>query len=195
MHYGADQRHVEIFGPAAQPVDHQLLGRDAHELRRVTDHGFAQFFYAIEFGAVHEDAGCVDRSAIVGCAPVSHGVEIFEREPDRVHDLVAAGTGFDGPVHLHLLADGGSDAAVYVGGEYRELRDVGRGRRRFRAEEHLQYGFAALYGGGSGRLRGDGFEVAFAEQAAAHVEFGSEGDATEGAAVDVGDFVMPGEAF
>ncbi len=62
-------------------------------------------------------------------------------------------------------------------------------------EEDLHDGLAAPHRRSAVGLRRDFEEETFAEQAAAHVEVGSQCDAAEVAAVDIGDSVVFGEAL
>jgi len=116
VHDGANPRHIVIIRSAAQTVNQQLLDDDADKLGRVAQKRFPQSLYPVQFGAVYEYAGGIDRASIIRDAPLSDGVKVFHGKADWVHDLVTTGARLHLAVHLHLLAHGRRAAGVDGGG-------------------------------------------------------------------------------
>src|SRR6185437_173965 len=89
VHDGTKCGHVVVFDATAERIGHQVFGSDADKLRRVAHQGITQTFQAIKLAAVDQEAGGIDGVSGVLGAPSADGVEIFEREADRIHDLMA----------------------------------------------------------------------------------------------------------
>jgi Nif-specific regulatory protein len=91
----ADRRHVRVLDAPTQRVGHHLLDEHAHELQRVAQQRRSQSNRAVHLLPVEQFHLHVDGHAAVAAllgAPARVGVEVLEREPDRVHDFVATGT-------------------------------------------------------------------------------------------------------
>ena len=71
--------------------------------------------------AVVQLAARVELRAVLAIAQLARHVEVVEREPDRIHELVAALAGRIGAVHLHALARG-QLLAVLGAGRLLEIR-------------------------------------------------------------------------
>ncbi len=103
-------RHVVRLDAAAQRVGQQLLGKGLHELFGAPQERGAQVHRARERRcrprACPTDRWRCPRSG--PCAPGAHGVEVLEREAQRIHDAVAGVARRLGPVLLH---DGAHRAA------------------------------------------------------------------------------------
>ena len=189
----ADHRHVVVFDAAAQRVRHQLLGDHADELRRIAQQRLPQLDRAVDLlcrPTASTDG--IDRHAAVAALlgpPLAVGVEVLEREPDRVHQLVAAGARLVLAVQRHLLA-----------------------QRHDLVVAAVESSSGGTFGGGSGggvprmfsstqtpRFTGDvrkfcvqvsASKLPLPEQPAAVVEFRPERHAAELRPVDVRDAVM-----
>ena len=92
-----------LVEPPAERVGQQLLGHRPGEELGTREERLSQRHDTIDAGAVGELARRVDRRAGVLGAPRAHGVEVLERESDRIHDLVAAGACRIRAVLGHLL--------------------------------------------------------------------------------------------
>src|SRR5262249_50730463 len=97
---------------------------------------------AAEFGAIEELAFGIDREAAVIGAPDADRIEVFEREADGIHQLVARRAGFVLAVLLHALAPGDW---LFVVSSLLERRYVGRRRRRRGAEQNFHDVLATLH--------------------------------------------------
>jgi len=136
-------------------------------------------------------AGGDGRAAATGfeIAPGADGVEVLERKADRVHQRVAGRAGRIRLVRRESLAQCGVGAEI----GFLKCRDLGRRRRRRRAEQILQYPLAANDGRGPVGVRGHHQYAALAEQAEARGIV--ERDPAEMAAVHAIDTVMPRDAL
>src|SRR6202022_3293009 len=90
----------------AERVGQQLPGNGADELFLLSYEGIPQGRRSFHFGAVEQHAGCVDRPAGVGAAPLPDGVEILETESQWVHARVTACADSIPAMHLQHLTDG-----------------------------------------------------------------------------------------
>ena len=163
----AQRRPVVVLDAAAERVRHQPLGDGADELLRSarptsTD---AQPVEAFERLAVGQRSGRVDRRvALVARAQRPDGVELLEREAERIHLRMARRARRILPVLLEPLAH---RLPLAVGALVAERRHVGRRRRRRRAEDVLEQPLAAQDRRRAVRVRGHRQHAAMAEQAAA----------------------------
>ena len=122
-------------------------------------------------------------------APLSDGIEILERESDRVHHFVAARADRIGAVLFHAFAQRQRFAiAIFF-----ERRNIGRRRSGRNSEQIRENPFAALHRRRAIRIRGHSKNAALAEQTA--TVFGRQRDAAELASVDVRNAVVPRQTF
>ena len=119
--------------------------------------------------------------------PLADGVEVLQREAERVHPRVAARADRIGAVLLHPLAH--RQRPCRRCSLSFERRHVRRRRRRRRAEQVLEHPLAAHHRRGAVRIRRDRQNAALPEQAAARARRCSV-DAPEVVAVDVRDAVV-----
>ena len=107
-HDGAHGRHVGRVQRPAERVGQQLLGGHGQERigprRAPPAAGPRRPWSGVPSASW---PGRVDRHARVALAPGADEVEVLERKPDRVHDLVARGTHRVGAVQLEPLAQRG----------------------------------------------------------------------------------------
>ncbi len=92
--YSSHRWHVRVLERSPQAVCHQLLGQRLHELIGSGQDCLPERTRTDYLRAVDERAGRVDwgpRLAIDG-PPTANGIEILEREPDRINHGVAAVT-------------------------------------------------------------------------------------------------------
>ena len=93
--------------PAAERIGQQLLGHRPDEDVRLAQQRLPQLDHAVDRRAVDQLPRGVDRRAAraaVARAPGADGVEVLEREPDRVDHPVAAGARRVAAVLLQALA-------------------------------------------------------------------------------------------
>ena len=119
-------------------------------------------------------------------APGADGVEVLEREADRIHHLVAAGADRVRPMLRHLLAHR-ARLLSFLG--LLQRRHVGRRRRRRRAEDVVEDPLAAHDRRRPLGVRRDRQNAALPEQPFPRLV--GDRHAAEVAAVDVGDPVVP----
>ncbi len=146
--------------------------------------------HAVDLRPVSQFARRVDDRAGVSRAPRPDGVEVFQGEPDGIHHLVTARARGVRAVLHHLLTHRPGGLARFG---FLERGDVGRRRRRRRAENILEHPLPTENGRRTGRMGCDGEQAAFAKKAPAR--FVRQHDAAELAAVDARDAVMAREPF
>ena len=191
-HDGADGGGVGRAEAAAEGEGEQLFREGGGEQIRAREQGLLQASHAGEGRTPPQGATSVDRTMVLRGAPAADRIEMFQREADRVHHVVAAGAGGVRAVLGKAFADGqgGGDDLVIEGG------DVGGRRGRGRTGEVGEDPVAPNHGGGTGGVGGDREDAAVAQQAPALPGgIAGEADAAEVAAEDVRDAVVPGEAF
>ena len=187
----SDQGHVVGAEAAAEPVDQELFGQRLHEDIRPFQERLAQPVHAVDLVAVGEHVGGLDRhAALVAQPPRAHGVEVLEREPDRVHQAVTGGTGGVRPVLLHLLPHRARRARGLAFGQ---RGHVGRGHRRRRPEHVLEHPLASQHRRRGVGVGGDHQYRALAQQPTAGVV--GQPHLPELAAEHAGDVVVPGQSF
>ena len=123
----------------------------------------AQVDRARDHRAVRESAARVDRGAadaFLVVAPGAHGIEILEREADRIHRRVTARARRVRAMRFELLPE----RHHALGVDLLEQRHVGRRRRRRRAEHVLEHPLAADDGRGAIGVRRHHQHAALAEQ-------------------------------
>jgi hypothetical protein len=96
--------------------------------------------HAVHFAAVGELAGRIDRASGLARAPRTDGVEVLEREADRIHHLVAARAHRIRAMLRHQLAHAFRHLAGLV---LLQRGHIGQRRRGRRAENVLQHPFTA----------------------------------------------------
>ena len=158
----ANCRIVVVLDAASECIGQQFFGGRSHEIVAVfRQKQLAQPGRTLELGAVGQLAARVDRRARILGAPPADAVVVLQREPDRIHPGVAGGADGVGPVHLHLLAH-----RQHLAVRRRlQLRNVGRRRRRRRAEQVLENPLAALHHRRAIGIRRHRQDAALAEQA------------------------------
>ncbi len=191
MNHGANRRHVVILHAAAQRVGHQLLRQCGDEGVGAAQKGLPQGHRSVHFGAVGKNAGSVHGSVrFASNAPCADSVEVFQREAERVHEVVADRAGRIPAMLFHTLSHRAWSHTCVV------LFQRGYVRRRGRhgsSENVLQKPLAAQHGRRSRRVRRDGENAALPQQAAPLLA--RNGHATKVAAVYVRDSVVPRQAF
>ena len=80
---------VVAFQPPAERVRQQLLYQAADEGAAILNEERLELGGRLKGASVGQNAGCVDRSVAILCAPGADGIEIFQAEPQRVHAGVA----------------------------------------------------------------------------------------------------------
>ena len=104
-------------------------------------------------------------SAGLARAPGADGVEILQREAERIHQLVAAGAGRAGAVRsIRSRSVFGAASVLRL-----ERRHVGERRRRRRAEQVLENPLAAQHRRRAIGVRGHHQDRALAEQPAPRI--------------------------
>ena len=182
------------FEAAADRVGEHFFRQAAVEILAALDGEHAlQLAHIGELFAGDELAGGVDLLAVLLLAKQPEGVEIFQRQPERIHAVVAGGAGgffaMDGERFAEgRLAVGGGGFGGYV-----EVGNVGRRRRHGCAEDVVEDKQAAFHGRGARGVRGHGQHRAVGEDAAARV-VRRELHKPQFVASDVGDAVVRGEA-
>src|SRR5262245_66549162 len=114
--------------PAAERVDHELLGEHARELLRTRRQRFAELGRAGDRRAVRELAVSVDSAAGLARAPLADGVEVLETQADRIHDVVARRANRIRAMLGEALTQRALDLAALVAGKRRHVPQ--RPRRR-----------------------------------------------------------------
>ena len=181
-----------ILERPAEPVSHELLGQRLHELLGALRAAPARSATRpVDGRAVGQHARRVDRGAgfAVLVAPSADGVEVLEREAERIDDAVAGVAGRIGAVRLEALAHRRRELALDV---LDEPLDVRRRLRRRRAEDVLEHPSAAQHRRSPIRIRRREQHAALAEQAQAR--FVRELDAAKALAANVVDAVVAREA-
>ena len=120
----------------------------------------------LERFAGDELASGINRLAAFGVAPHAEGVEVFQREPERVHAVVARAAQRLLAMNGERLAQGWGAAGDFLFGIF-EQRNVGGRRWRRRAEDVFQYEQAAFHRRGARGVRRDDEHGAVGEDAAA----------------------------
>ena len=119
----------------------QLAGKTVGVLKDTAADRYLRERYgnAIDLRAVYQHARCVNRLALVLSAPHRDGVEVLERESDRLEDLMARIAGRIRVVRFHGLPHRGR---LRISGRIRrpllDCRHVWRRIRRTDTEERLQ---------------------------------------------------------
>src|SRR5690606_14658758 len=129
----AHDGHVARRQPAAERVDHELLDERRYEDLRLSNQRLPELDRAAHLAAVEQPSARVDSiapDARFVLAPRPDGVEILEREADRIHDRVARGAHGILPVRLETLAQ-----RQVLADDLVERRHVGGGSGRRRAEQ------------------------------------------------------------
>jgi hypothetical protein len=90
------------LNPAPERIRHEFLGDAADKLRGVAQQGDIKVDHPIDLAAVKQLGGSIDRHPFV--APISGppdavDIEVFQRQPDGIHDAAAA-TGLVLPMHF-----------------------------------------------------------------------------------------------
>ena len=138
--FAGDRAHgrcVVILDVAPDAVHQQLLVNRLDELVRIVPESVCRTPSTPSIlRAVGQSARHVDGLAGVVVPPSSHGVEIFQRESDRIHARVAAGAGRIGAMPKHRFAHGERLAGCRSCGIQR--RNIRRRRRRRRGQQILQ---------------------------------------------------------
>ncbi len=134
-------------------IGHQVLGEGAHQRLGPLHQRVGQLAEVVDRAAVVVVAAGVERHAVLAHPQPAGDVEAVERQADRIHEPVAGVAGRVGAVHLHPLARGEQLAVLGLAGLL-ERRDVGRRRRRRRAEQHLHHPLAAQHRRGAVGERG-----------------------------------------
>src|SRR5688572_3337503 len=81
-----------MLDAAAEPVGHELVGQRADEHLRLRQDRLAQADRSVDRRAGSQLAGRVDPSTRFLHPPLADAVKVFEREAERIHDAVTAGT-------------------------------------------------------------------------------------------------------
>src|SRR4030095_11818325 len=87
----------------AEGIDEQLLSHRPGKEGRPREDGVSQCHDAIDVRPVGQFTRCVDRYTGVLGAPGPDGIEVLQRETDRIHDLVTTGAGRIRSMLRHLL--------------------------------------------------------------------------------------------
>ena len=127
----------------------------------MADQRRAQAHRAVQRAAVVHLAARVHRHEAVVLPPPAGGVEVLERQADRVHDLVAARARRVFAMLLHALAHRQHGFVVH---RFRQRRHVGRRQRRRSAQQHFEHVLAARHRRRAVGQRGLGQDGAPAEQ-------------------------------
>ena len=108
-----DAGAVADFEFTSQGVGHQFFAQAAVELVLSIYEEFSEFRKRPKRISAREFAGGIDRIfLLVFVPPASDGVEVFQREAERVDLAMAFGAGCDFPMFQELLANGDSAADV-----------------------------------------------------------------------------------
>ncbi len=119
----------------AKGVGQQFFGERADKLFAMAQQELPQASHALEFRPVGQGGGRIDRDPVLRVAPFPDGVEILERESQRVHPHVTAGARRILTVLFQPLAHRHRMIALALLSEGRHVR---RWRRWRRAENHLE---------------------------------------------------------
>src|SRR5262249_54015691 len=152
-----------------QSVGEQVLRERAQERVGMPKHGLAQAGGTVQLRSVEHGARGGDAEAAIVGAPKAYGIEVLQREADRVHQLVAAGAVGIFAMLLDAFAYG--ERLGHMRGAQVSILWKGRHHRRRwwwrRAEQDLHHVLAALHGRGSQRRRSQGKDAGVPEQAVA----------------------------
>src|SRR6185503_3292667 len=149
----------------AEGIRHEFFGERLHELIGPAEQLVAQVHRAFDYRAVQIVAGVDDRARLtILVAPGPDGIEVLEREPDRIDDAVAGIARRIRAMGDHALAHGLRLLAVHV---LLERFDTRRRCMRWRAGDRLENPGAATHGRSAIRVRHAEEEAALAEQAPA----------------------------
>ena len=180
---------------AAQRVGVELLGQRGEEQVFLLQQLRLQTLHAHELRAVRHRRARVNlrvvavNAAVVAVAfllaPFAGGVEVFERETERVNFVVAAGAERQFTVNLQALAHGGLADA---GDLWRDFARVRHGQSGVRAEQRAQHPDAARDGRGARAVARDGVDACLRDEAAA-MALRRGGHAAERIAAHAGDAV------
>src|SRR5690242_17759204 len=107
-------REVVILDSAPQSIGEQLFSYGGGELFGMTEQYFAKLHRAIEFRAIRQNSGRIDRCAALGRSPLANDVEVFERKPQRIHSRMANRTGRIRAMLFHPLPHGQDLAALRI---------------------------------------------------------------------------------
>ena len=149
--------------PAAQRVDHQLLGQRPDEPVPALAEDRQQVRGTVDGTAVRQLPGRVDLELAVPRPPPANGVEVLEREAEGVHPRMAGGAVRIGAMPLKLVPQGRSGSA----GLLVDRRNVSRRRGGRVAEQVVQNPLPPQHRRGARGIGGDGEDAGVREHAAA----------------------------
>src|SRR6516225_3301076 len=145
----------------------------------------------INFCPIHELAGRIELLPRFPGAPLSDSVEVFKRETDRVHHLMAARARRIRPMLFHALPH-----RLRSGGRIRlQRRNVRRRIGRMRTEKIFEDPFAAQYWRCPVRIRSDQLDASLSEQTAPDIEVAVELYSSEVASIDVRNAIVRRQAL
>src|SRR5262245_3195798 len=84
------RRHVLVIENATDAIRQKTFGEAANESIRPVQHRLPKTCRSVELRTVVQLRARVDANRSVIDAPASDGVEVFECQSDRIHDLVTA---------------------------------------------------------------------------------------------------------
>ena len=160
-HHPADRRRVVVHDAAAERVGQQLFRHGPDELAVPPRAAVLRGTRAGCRRSRRTDSMVASMSApTVLVAPAPDRVEVFEREAERVHTAMAGGADRVLPVRLHPLAQRRRPGRVAL----LQRRDVGRRRRRRRAEQRFEHPLPAQDHRRPVGVRRDGQQARVTEQ-------------------------------
>ena len=159
----AKRRHVVVRRRPAEGVREELVREPADELVAVRHQHVPELVGALKLRSVGKHARRVDGQMSFARPPLPDAIEVFERESERIHPLMAPRTDRVLAVCFHPLAHRLLRALPRA--RLRERRHIRRRRRRRRAEDVVEQELPADHRRRPRRVRRDGQNAAVTEQA------------------------------